>query len=116
MLPKRSHHIALMRRWGGTVKHYHGPEKPNHNVEYGGVFITEESADDAAKSEPPAHDDWIYDSLKDGKRVTPALLSIRFVLSAGAIARILADSSGSDQTNLAPWLENWEGCSSVYRA
>jgi hypothetical protein len=104
MFPKRSHHVALMRRWGGIVKYYPGPEKPNHHVEYGGVFITEESADDVfAKSEPPAHDDWIYDSLEGREKsyVRTAVNKIWDYLQV-QFAPILADSSGGDQTNLAP--------------
>ena len=41
----KSSHCPHEKVGGGIVKYYHGPEKPNHNVEYGGVFATEESAD-----------------------------------------------------------------------
>ena len=64
----------------------------NHNVEYGGVFITEESAT-AFANRPPAHDDWIYIHWKDGKDAS-ALLSIRFGIIC-RFALIFAWSSGT---------------------
>ena len=77
---KKSHHIALMRSWGGIVKYYTGPEILDESIEYGGVFVTEREVDDVfAKSEPPAHDDWIANSLEGKERgyVRTALDKIR---------------------------------------
>ena len=69
-----------------------------------------------AKSEPPAHDDWIYDSWKDEKEefVRTTVNKIWYYLQE-QFAPILADSSGSDQTSLCSL--GWKigrGCSSVY--
>lgn len=61
---ERSHHVALMRPAELVVRYLPGPPHQLDDLEYGGVFICEESLESVfAKSEPPAHDDWIPDSL-----------------------------------------------------
>jgi hypothetical protein len=107
LIPRNSCHIALMRRWGGIVKYHVGPPMPDGQVEYGGIFITDIKADDVfAKSEPPAHDDWVPDSLtgKDKGYVRTALRKIVQFLNDNILPKPgNSDSDGS--AKLAPLAE-----------
>ncbi|MFK7891602.1 MAG: hypothetical protein AB8B63_12380 [Granulosicoccus sp.] len=59
--PERAHSIALMRPVGFIVKYLEGPQLPNENLEWAGVFVVDDDAQTEsafANAEPPAHDDW----------------------------------------------------------
>lgn len=67
-IPSQACHIALMRPVELVVKYIEGQPYDDRSLEWAGVFIC--SDDDEieaafAMSEPPAHDDWIPDSLPD---------------------------------------------------
>ena len=74
------HHIALMRPVELVVKYLDGAALPDERIEWAGVFIA--SKDDEverafAKSEPPAHDDWIPNSLPKGPTKTYVNVALR---------------------------------------
>ena len=83
LIPFTSHHVALMRPVELVVCYVKGPAIPGEDLEWAGVFICDKakSVEAAfAASEPPAHDSWNPESLKDrtSKRiVTQSLKSIR---------------------------------------
>ncbi|GAB5496044.1 MAG: hypothetical protein Phyf2KO_11240 [Phycisphaerales bacterium] len=65
---ERSHHIALMRPAELIVRYLPGPALDTDTMEYAGVFIADPEVESAyARSEPPAHDDWIPDGLEKGE-------------------------------------------------
>jgi hypothetical protein len=73
IIPRQSSLIALMRPVELVVKYLPGQPFPDPRYEWGGVFIC--SDDDEveqafASSEPPAHDDWIYNNLPKGRAKT----------------------------------------------
>lgn len=58
-------HYALMRQAELIVRYEAGPQPTNTGVCYGAVFRCREEVDDIfARSEPPAHDDWVPDALE----------------------------------------------------
>ena len=73
VIPKQSNHIALMRPVELVVKYVEGNPFPDSRFEWAGVFICadENEVESAfALSEPPAHDDWIPDTLADRRAKT----------------------------------------------
>ncbi|MGW7435859.1 hypothetical protein [Streptomyces sp. NPDC054849] len=59
------HHVCLIRGPELVTRYYEGPERPNPNVGYAGVFRVSEELDPVfARSEPPTHDAWAYQQLK----------------------------------------------------
>jgi hypothetical protein len=73
LFPATAHHVALMRPVELVVKYLAGNPLPDENLEWAGVFLV---ADDNeveqafADSEPPAHDDWVPESLPKGNQRT----------------------------------------------
>lgn len=62
IIPERLRHVALMRPAQLVVKYEVGGAHIDPNEDWGGVFIcsNEKKIEEAfAKSEPPAHDDWL---------------------------------------------------------
>ncbi len=69
----RASHIALMRPVELIVRYVTGDPLPDERLEWAGVFradADEEVEHAFATSEPPAHDDWIPDSLPKGREKT----------------------------------------------
>jgi hypothetical protein len=63
------HHVALMRQPELLVRYLRGPEPPVEGVGYAGAFRCNAEVDGAFRaSEPPAHDDWVVDSLSGDER------------------------------------------------
>ncbi|MDY0811000.1 hypothetical protein [Kitasatospora purpeofusca] len=59
------HHICLIRGPELVTRYHSGPERPNPQVGYAGVFkVTDELDPVFARSEPPTHDAWAYQQLK----------------------------------------------------
>lgn len=59
-------HIAVMRQPHFVVKYMKGPGVSWAQTEYAGVFIADSQLDSVfAESEPPTHDDWVPDLLKN---------------------------------------------------
>ncbi|MGW8799949.1 hypothetical protein ACWGN9_23135 [Streptomyces sp. NPDC055775] len=59
------HHICLLRGPELVTRYYAGPERPNPQVGYAGVFKVADDLDPVfARSEPPTHDAWAYQELK----------------------------------------------------
>jgi hypothetical protein len=69
-LPDGSHHICLMRHAAELVVRYHeGWPLDQPGYHWAGVFRPLSTSDDSfALSEPPAHDDWVAESLKDRRQ------------------------------------------------
>ncbi|WP_338438703.1 hypothetical protein [Synechococcus elongatus] len=66
LIPKTLSHIALMRPAELVVRYQVGQVNPENQRSWGGVFVCSEEAEVEeafASAEPPAHDDWISDSL-----------------------------------------------------
>lgn len=62
------HHVALMRGTRLVVKYLETAE-PTEGLQYGGVFLAEPEIDAVfARSEPPAHDDWVKERLEGHER------------------------------------------------
>ena len=75
---QRSHHVALMRDVELVVKYLEAPPLTTDLLEYGGVFVTDQDADDAfARAEPPTHDDWKPDILNDSSERTMVRVAFR---------------------------------------
>ncbi len=84
VIPVRLHHVALMRPAQLVVRYETGPEAPDPEHEWGGVFMCAKDEDIErafAMSEPPAHDDWQPEVLPPRSRerrfVNVALRRIR---------------------------------------
>ena len=80
LFPETCHHIALMRPVELVVKYLEGATLPDERIEWAGAFIASE--DDKverafADSEPPAHDDWIPNSLPRGRAKTYVNVALR---------------------------------------
>ena len=61
-----SHHVALMRDAELVVRYLEGPALQAGNYEYSGVFITHRDVDRSfAAAEPPTHDDWVVQNMRD---------------------------------------------------
>jgi hypothetical protein len=81
-----SHHVALMRTPELVVKYLSGPEIGSDDIEYGGVFLVDRELDRLfADAEPPAHDDWVPQSIDgrtDQSTVRFAIRSVRGAMAA----------------------------------
>ena len=80
LFPETCHHIALMRPVELVVKYLDGSALPDDRIQWAGVFIA--SSDDEverafAEAEPPAHDDWIPNSLPKGRAKTFVNVALR---------------------------------------
>ena len=80
LFPPVSKHIALMRPVELVVKYLDGNALPDERLEWAGVFIVsnEDDVERAfADSEPPAHDDWVPDSLSKSPARTFVNVALR---------------------------------------
>ncbi len=69
LIPAHCSHVALMRPAELVVRYVERPALPSDMVEFGGVFICDEDVEQHfADSEPPAHDDWLSESLGEPGR------------------------------------------------
>ena len=103
LVPERCCHIALMRPAELVVTYVERGEIPSDMVEFAGVFVCDEEVEQHfADSEPPAHDDWLFESLQDpGRRfVRTALRQIRQTADEFATP-LAASSERQPQTSLA---------------
>lgn len=81
-IPLRSHHVALMRPVELVVKYLEVPPLEQDAVEYGGVFVSDPGVEEVfARSEPPAHDDWVPDVL-DKAHATLVRVALRRIREA----------------------------------
>lgn len=70
-IPRISHHLATMRPAELVVRYYEGAPSSDTDDEWAGVFQCDdddEIEDSFARSEPPAHDDWIPGYLEPRSR------------------------------------------------
>jgi len=102
LIPDLAHHIALMRPVELVVKYHEGGAIPDDRLEWAGVFIAsdEDEVERAfVDAEPPAHDDWVPDSIPKGRArtfVNVALREIRRIASEmGEIPSARTRGSGS---------------------
>lgn len=73
-----THHIALMRSPELVVRYLPGPELPQDLLEYAGVFRADDDRDRSfAESEPPAHDDWVPESVEDRAKASNVRVALR---------------------------------------
>lgn len=83
LAPVRMHHVILMRPAELVVEALEGPDDGDQGIEWAGVFMCSnlpEIEKSFAESEPPAHDSWNPDNLRDKvqkSRVKVALRKIR---------------------------------------
>lgn len=102
LIPRQTHHIALMRPVELIVKYVEGIPFADARFEWAGVFVC--SDDDEvesafAMSEPPAHDDWIPDNLSDRNAKTYVRVALkRIEKAAGTFAEpVMSIASGSKE-------------------
>ncbi|MGY1813288.1 hypothetical protein [Blastococcus sp. SYSU D00820] len=58
------HHVCLMRSPELVVRYYEGPSTSSVHSVYAGVFRADDELDEVyAASEPPTHDNWVYEQL-----------------------------------------------------
>jgi len=63
------HHVCLMRSPELVVRYYEGPTTSSVHSVYAGVFRADDELDDVyAASEPPTHDNWVYEQLSGPAR------------------------------------------------
>ncbi|NEX92969.1 hypothetical protein [Caulobacter sp. 17J65-9] len=77
-----AHHVALMRPVELVVKYLPGTPLPHEAHEWAGVFICNDDVEVEeafARSEPPAHDDWMPNSLPKGPAQTWVNVGLRRV-------------------------------------
>jgi hypothetical protein len=77
------HYAALMRTPHFVVRYLSGPPMPYSHTEYAAVFQANRKVDSVfAEAEPPAHDDWVPDSLSDSRRRTFVRVALRRIRKA----------------------------------
>lgn len=110
LAPDICHHVALMRPVELVVTYLRGTVLPNEKMEWAGVFLTSDDNEVErafADSEPPAHDDWIPDSMERGRARTFVNVAMRQLraqaheMGAPRQADIAADSSEARLAHLA---------------
>jgi hypothetical protein len=63
------HHVCLMRSPELVVRYYEGPTTSSVHSVYAGVFRADDELDEVyAASEPPTHDNWVYEQLTGSDR------------------------------------------------
>lgn len=73
-----SHHMALMRDAELVVRYLDGPALQAGKYEYSGVFIAHRDVDRSfAAAEPPTHDDWVVQNMKDRRHRTLVNVALR---------------------------------------
>jgi hypothetical protein len=92
-----SHHVALMRMPKLVVCYLPCPSLQTDIMEYGAVFIADESLERSfANAEPPSHDEWNPNLMSDEKAKSCVRLAIR--RAQETVAEFIAppDSEGND--------------------
>jgi len=90
-----------------VVKYIAGEPLPDRRFEWAGVFICSEDDDIEeafALSEPPTHDDWVYDNLPKGNTKTfvrVALARLNEIARPGSGQAIQAEAQSVDGPSLA---------------
>ena len=98
---RTSQHVCLMRTAELVVKYFVGPGTGSEMVSYAGVFRSDNEVDQSyARSEPPTHDDWRFETLDgDDKRIVRTTYRrIREALSAFVEVK----TSGHNAATVAP--------------
>jgi hypothetical protein len=96
-------HCALMRQAGLVVTYLEGPALPGDDEQYGAVFRSSRTADEAfAAAEPPTHDAWVTHGLPeiDRRTVEAALRGVRTRLAEIAAAAPAGPSTVATQPPL----------------
>lgn len=107
VIPHTSSHIALMRPAEWVVKYLEGPRLPQGAHEWGGVFICDSDpvVERAfAHSEPPAHDDWMPESMEKGNAQTFVRVGLKRIAEAASAfvyPRVQGGVGPADQPSLA---------------
>ena len=107
VIPTRAAHIALMRPVELVVRYVEGDVLPDERLEWAGVFRADDDDEIEhafATAEPPAHDDWIPDSLPKGREksfVNVALKEIKKAAKEVAAADMAAPPKSGPDTPLA---------------
>ena len=101
LVPPIAHHIALMRPVELVVKYLNGTPLPDESLEWAAVFLAsnEDEVERAfADAEPPAHDDWIPDSLPKGNAKRYVNIALKRLREAAAEMGMAAQArpGGSD--------------------
>ena len=95
VIPDRSRSVALMRPVELVVKYMEGPSIDDEKVEWAGVFMTDtapEVEQAFADAEPPAHDDWVHQHLKNKRAKSYVRKALRTIKKECA-ERFRSDSS-----------------------
>lgn len=111
LFQKTSRHIALMRPVQLVVKYLEGTALPDERLEWAGVFLASDENDVErafARSEPPAHDDWIAGNLERGDAKTFVNVALR-KLDGRANEMGMPASSGAAQEGEVPPLAKASG-------
>ncbi|KQY63392.1 hypothetical protein ASD52_14495 [Ensifer sp. Root142] len=85
LFPASAHHIALMRPVELVVRYLEGTPLPDERFEWAGVFLVdrEDEVERAfARSEPPAHDDWVSGNMERGHPRTFVNVALRTLETA----------------------------------
>lgn len=95
-----SHHVALLRKPELVVKYLPGPELPEVDLQWGGVFVAAGKHNEAfAKAEPPTHDSWepgTVDSKPDRRTVNMTLKQIKYEINRIAIPKVTSNQVSSN--------------------
>lgn len=95
------HHVALMRNTRLVVRYLSAPQA-TEGFQYAGVFIAASEVDEVfARSEPPSHDNWVKENLKNRRERTFVNMALQRVGEAarafavpGAASAASPDSGG----------------------
>lgn len=95
-LSGNSCHVALMRDAELVVRYLEGSPLQTDRFEYAGVFIASRDLDRAfASSEPPTHDDWVWENLDDKTYRTFVRVALRRIRE---LMKDYAQPAGSKRT------------------
>ena len=83
-LPSASHHVALMRHSAElVVKYLPGLGSDTDGFQWAGVFKPVAEVDDSfSKSEPPAHDDWVPNSIQNRSQARDVRIALNRIRDA----------------------------------
>ncbi len=85
LFPASAHHIALMRPVELVVRYLEGTPLPDERFEWAGVFLVDRQDEVErafARSEPPAHDDWVSGNMERGHARTFVNVALRALETA----------------------------------
>lgn len=93
------HHVCLMRSPELVVRYHEGPTTNSIHSVYAGVFRADDDLDDIyAASEPPTHDNWVYEQLTGSARtfvrVTFTRLREQLSVFRAPVAATVSTASG----------------------